>query len=593
MNKLTAQIIIGVLLLLLGSTVMLGWVLQLPKLTQILPGYPAMVFNTALNFALSSAALLLPAFLPSRTVQYQAGLGGFLIVFNLLVLTQSLFGIDLGLDGATLHKRLQYDHPHPGRMAPGTSLAFIIFGALLLRDQLKPLAGYLVHSLQELRERSFGRRGKEQQIHTIVENVVDGIITIDESGTIESFNNGATKIFGYSPEEIMGKKVKTLMPEKIHGKHQNCLLNLNAVPLPATGKHVELMGMHKDGSYMPLELAVNETRLGDRRLFVGVVRNITQRKQAEAELIRAKERLDLALEGSHLALFEWNIVTGEVYLSEHWATLIGAEPGPTYTTFGELEQLVHPDDKPMMRKLIYYDALKGHTPYYRAEHRVRTRSGKWIWIQSHGKIVQRDANGWALRMIGTNADITMRKEAEQRLVFLAEHDQLTKLPNRHLFHDRLAQALSRSKRNKELMSLMYLDIDYFKRINDELGHAIGDALLHGLAERLKQSVRDTDTVARLGGDEFAIIMENLHRPDDAMRIAEKIISALHPVFSLEHCKVNTTASIGIAFFSGTTDMSGDTLVKMADDAMYQAKKNGRNSYQVYQYSPSDSKEERP
>ncbi|MGH8744298.1 MAG: PAS domain S-box protein, partial [Burkholderiales bacterium] len=285
MNKLTAQILIGVLLLLLGSTVILGWVVQLPKLTQILPGYPAMVFNTALSFALSGAALLLPSFHTSRTAQYQAGLGGFLIVFNLLVLAQSLFDIDLGLDGAALHKRLQYDHSHPGRMAPGTSLAFIIFGALLLRDQLKPLAGRLVHSLQVLLESSFGRRGKEQQIHTIVENVVDGIITIDESGTIESFNNGATKIFGYSPEEIMGKKVKTLMPEKIHGKHQNCLLNLNAVPLPATGKHVELMGMHKDGSYMPLELAVNETRLGDRRLFVGVVRNIAQRKRAEAELI--------------------------------------------------------------------------------------------------------------------------------------------------------------------------------------------------------------------------------------------------------------------------------------------------------------------
>ena len=179
------------------------------------------------------------------------------------------------------------------------------------------------------------------------------------------------------------------------------------------------------------------------------------------------------------------------------------------------------------------------------------------------------------------------------ILFYTEHDSLTKLPNRHLFHDRLTQALSRSKRNQELLSLMYLDIDYIKKVNDELGHAIGDALLHGFAQRLKQCVRDTDTVARLGGDEFAIIMEKLRQPDDARRVAEKIIGALRPAFSLEHCQVNATVSIGITFFSGSTDMSGDTLVKMADSAMYQAKQKGRNNYEVHQYRASGSTEERP
>ena len=255
MNKLTAQTLIGVLLLLFGATVMLGWALHLPGLTQIRPGYPAMVFNTALSFTLSGAALLLPAFRLSRIALYQAGLGGFLIAFNLLVLAQDLFSLDLGLDWVSLHQWLPGDHPHPGRMAPYTSFAFILCGALLLRYRLKPLA--MLRSEQEARGLTHPLMNREQHIHTIVENVADGIITIDESGTVESFNSGASKIFGYSPEEVIGKKVKLLMPDKIHGAHQKCLENLNTEPLPASGKNVELLGQHKDGSFMHLELAVN------------------------------------------------------------------------------------------------------------------------------------------------------------------------------------------------------------------------------------------------------------------------------------------------------------------------------------------------
>ncbi|MGH8751824.1 MAG: diguanylate cyclase domain-containing protein [Burkholderiales bacterium] len=319
---------------------------------------------------------------------------------------------------------------------------------------------------------------------------------------------------------------------------------------------------------------------------------MSTRKKTEAEIVFTRERLNLALVASGLALFEWDILSGAVYLSEQWSLMLGGKAEPTQTTFPALENLVHPDDKAQLGKLIY-DVLKGHASHYRAEHRVQTLSGGWLWIQSYGQIVARNENGLALRMIGTNADISERKRLELQLIRLAQYDSLTGLPNRNLFHDRLTQALSRSKRNKELMSLMYLDIDQFKKINDELGHSIGDAMLHGFAQRLKQCVRDTDTVARLAGDEFAIIMEGLHQPEDAKRGAEKILNSMSTAFSLEHCQINVSASIGIAFFGGSGDLSGDVLVKMADSAMYRAKQKGRNNYVVYEFNVPGATGERP
>jgi diguanylate cyclase (GGDEF)-like protein/PAS domain S-box-containing protein len=176
-------------------------------------------------------------------------------------------------------------------------------------------------------------------------------------------------------------------------------------------------------------------------------------------------------------------------------------------------------------------------------------------------------------------DITDRKHAEQRLVDLAHNDALTGIPNRSLFHDRLTEAMGRSKRSGTLLALMYLDVDRFKSINDCYGHATGDRLLIEFSQRLKASVRATDTVARLGGDEFTIIAESLSSETDAESIARKIMNNVRKETKINDFELNVTTSIGITFYRGE-DMDKDQLINNADRALYRAKHAGRNRMSV-------------
>ena len=294
-------------------------------------------------------------------------------------------------------------------------------------------------------------------------------------------------------------------------------------------------------------------------------------------LAMSERRLQLALEVSHLALWDWDIPTGRVYLNDRWPRIIGGEPGPVETTFADLAALVHPDDRPILGDRIRA-ALKGEIPRYDLDHRLRTRSGDWIWIQSMGEVTERDRYGRALRAMGTNQEITARKQVEAQLSHRATHDDLTGLPNRTLYFDRLAQAISRSRRNRTLTAVLYLDIDGFKEVNDTLGHAAGDVLLKEFALRLAGCARATDTVARLGGDEFSVILEGLAGADDGLRIADHVVAAMRPEFEIQGRAVKATTSVGVVLYSGADMISPAELAEKADWALYKAKREGRDRY---------------
>jgi diguanylate cyclase (GGDEF)-like protein len=175
-------------------------------------------------------------------------------------------------------------------------------------------------------------------------------------------------------------------------------------------------------------------------------------------------------------------------------------------------------------------------------------------------------------------DVTERKQFEERIQHLATYDNLTGLQNRMLFYDRLRQAINLAGRNHDELSLLYVDLDKFKMVNDTLGHDSGDEVLKNAANRIQQQVRESDTVARIGGDEFAVILPKITTPQDAATVARKIIDALLPVFALAGAKCASAkvgASIGIATFPADgADM--DALLKAADAAMYRAKQSGNS-----------------
>lgn len=172
------------------------------------------------------------------------------------------------------------------------------------------------------------------------------------------------------------------------------------------------------------------------------------------------------------------------------------------------------------------------------------------------------------------------QQAQKRLQHLAHYDYLTDLPNRTLFTDKFKTAIQNAELNNQLYALIYLDIDHFKRINDDLGHAIGDELLKAFAVRLKQCVRSYDTVARIGGDEFILILK-IENPHNAIITGEKIIERMRQAFTFHDQVLNITTSVGITYFQGSQTNPAD-LIKQADQALYYAKSSGRNNYKIFE-----------
>jgi len=302
-------------------------------------------------------------------------------------------------------------------------------------------------------------------------------------------------------------------------------------------------------------------------------------EQSLRESVRAAhERLEKALDGSSMALWDADLRAGRVFLSEAWAEIVGSPSGDLVATVDELAAMVHPDDLEATRR-AQIDAMKGTRPGYAFEHRVRSASGEWKWILSRGQVTERDpASGRALRMIGTNVDITDRKRVEEALQSVAYTDSLTGLANRVALADRVRQAMARSRRSGNHVALLYIDIDRFKRVNDELGHAAGDKLLGIFAMRLKACVRASDTVARLGGDEFVVLIDDMKERENAVRVAEKILRETRAPVSLEASERAITTSIGIAYCG--EDQNEEELLKRADGALYEAKRSGRNAYRI-------------
>ncbi len=182
-------------------------------------------------------------------------------------------------------------------------------------------------------------------------------------------------------------------------------------------------------------------------------------------------------------------------------------------------------------------------------------------------------------------DITERTHAEEQIKHLAYHDALTSLPNRLLFKDRLVVAISHALREKGKLGILFLDLDHFKVINDSLGHNVGDRLLQEVAKRIQSTLRESDTVARLGGDEFTVLLPDLENPEDAVRVAQKLLEVIRFPLHLEGHDFEITTSIGISIFPDD-GVDAETLIKNADTAMYQAKEDGRDKSQIFNAAAS-------
>jgi diguanylate cyclase (GGDEF)-like protein/PAS domain S-box-containing protein len=203
-------------------------------------------------------------------------------------------------------------------------------------------------------------------------------------------------------------------------------------------------------------------------------------------------------------------------------------------------------------------------------------NGRTNWTLTT-KLPLHDESGAVIGLVGITREINEMRQTEAALQHLATHDTLTDLPNRFLMTDRLSQLLARARRSDSAFAVLFMDIDRFKDFNDSHGHEFGDLLLRAIAQRLRESVRQSDTVARIGGDEFVVILETVRQVEDVDAVAHKILAALARPFTLQRQRVRATVSIGGSFFPDN-GQDGETLVRAADYAMYLAKRDGGNRY---------------
>ncbi|APW44227.1 EAL domain-containing protein [Rhodoferax saidenbachensis] len=295
------------------------------------------------------------------------------------------------------------------------------------------------------------------------------------------------------------------------------------------------------------------------------------------------ERMELALAGARLGLWDQALPSGLLQVDERAASILGHVDGQPRTILNWRDE-IHPDD--LDNVVLAFDRhLSGETPRYEAEYRLRHVNGCWVWVQARGKIVERDRQGRPVRILGTRADISASKRHESEIQQLAFYDGLTGLPNRRLLMDRISRAVNLSHRNRQAGAIMFIDLDNFKDLNDTLGHDKGDLLLAQVAARLLEVTRKTDTVARLGGDEFVVLLEELGASDSSVseraeQIGQNIVQRLSTPYLLSGHEVYSTPSVGVAMFGADTE-SIDDLMKQADLAMYEAKAAGRNALRLF------------
>ena len=291
------------------------------------------------------------------------------------------------------------------------------------------------------------------------------------------------------------------------------------------------------------------------------------------------ERYAIAASVSNDGLWDWNLETNEIYFSPRWKSLLGFGENEIDDSPDEWLKRVHSKDLGRVLGSLS-DHLHRGAVQFKSEHRVLHQDGNYRWVQARGVAV-RDETDRPIRLVGWLTDITDQKSQEARLKHDAWHDPLTDLPNRSYFRGQLQRAATKSfSRPAQFFALLYLDVDCFKRLNDTLGHAVGDQVLISIASRLRHSVRPGDPIARIGGDEFAILLTRLGSEPEATQIAQRIQKSLELPVKIGDQKLAVSVSIGIALSSLSHDKPTNFL-RDADAAMYQAKSLGGGRHQVY------------
>jgi len=436
-----------------------------------------------------------------------------------------------------------------------------MFASVIKRDD-KGWAHHVFTIIRDMAE-------SENRYKRIVENLNEGIWVIDRYNNIRFINQALADMLGYSIDDMLGRSVFDFENKN----NQSILKKQLSERKKGVSSVYEIEVLHKDGHAVLIQVE-SAPFLDDQNNFDGVVEGIKDMTDIRSQQLKLK-MLSSAVEQSGSMVLITDKNADIEYANPKLCSVTGYNK--EYLT-GINAKVFQPDDIDIKEVSDLWEKInKGGD--WQGEMQLRKKAGGVIWVLMSISSVADEQNE-ITHFVTVFEDVSQLKEAHIRMEELAYVDSLTGLANRVLFRDRLEQVLKSMQRTGVTAALLYLDLDEFKRINDSMGHDVGDAVLMKVAETLRQCVRYQDTVARMGGDEFVILLTDIDGMSGASAVARKIMNAMSEPINLLKNEILITPSIGITL-APIDSLNADILLKNADMAMYKAKSSGRNNYQFF------------
>ncbi len=424
-------------------------------------------------------------------------------------------------------------------------------------------------------------RRAEKKLHSqksyaeqLIDIAPEAIAILDLDDRVIRINEEFCRLFQYTEAACIGRRMDDLIvPDHLKAEG----LSLSARAMGGACFEVETRRMRKDGTLVDVSVLAKPiaTEKDEPAIYV-IYRDISARKQAQDALEKSEERHRTVLEAAPDPVIVRDMAGRVIYLNPAFTRVFGWSLDECQN---RTIDFVPPENQPETQQFLAQ--IHQGASFSGVETRRFTKSGQVADVSISGAVFF-DADGNPEGYVNTLQDISERRKKDEELRYIAYHDMLTGLPNRKSFYMCIDDLLQHSSRRNSdrTWALMFLDLDKFKQVNDALGHDTGDQLLKGVAERLKECLRETDHLFRLGGDEFTIILTNLNLDIDVARVARKIQQSLTRSFRFNGHEIFTSTSIGISVFPND-GWEVEGLVKSADMAMYAAKENGGNDYRFF------------
>jgi diguanylate cyclase (GGDEF)-like protein/PAS domain S-box-containing protein len=405
-------------------------------------------------------------------------------------------------------------------------------------------------------------------IEDIFESIPDPVMILDSAGAIQSTNPVMLRLTGYTEAEMIGKNLAAFF--KIPG--------LEAGKEVAPFKNVEGTLMAKSKTPIAVSVSISSVAGGSQARLVCLAKDITEQKRIEEVLKLSEERYALATYGANYGVWDWNLLTDQVYYSPQWKILLGYEESEIGTSIDDWLKKVHPDDAQNL-ELKLKQHLQDASPHFEVEHRIQVKEGKFRWFLANGTATH-DDTGKSIRMVGSLHDTTEARLTKDKLEFETLHDPLTGLSNKAYVNQRLAALIEAARAQSGAEFTVFLvNLDAFKAVNERYGQNTGDQLLVALARRLERCLRPSDLLARLGGDEFVIVAPGAASAGVARAIASKVMQCFQEPFEIARYTIKATCSMGVLACGGDYKDPVE-IIRDANTAVFQAKNAGGNQYAI-------------